>query len=214
MPDRATHRALIALLGGVLVLLLGLGLWMYQMTGSSDMMSGAFQESEQGRVDIGGPFELVDHTGRTVTEADFAGGYTLTYFGFTYCPDFCPAGLQTASAALDLLEDDAPEVASQVTPVFVSVDPERDTVSAMADYVTHFHPRMVGLTGSPEQVAEAAKNYRVYYQKVESETATYYLVDHSTFLYLIGPDGYYVTHFSHGTPPEEIAQRVKAEVAG
>ncbi len=214
MPERAMTRAMIMLAVGIFVLLIGFGFWMYQQLGSGDLMSGAFQESDQARVDIGGPFELVDHTGRTVTEADFAGGYSLMYFGFTYCPDFCPAGLQTISAALDLLEEQAPDVAKEVTPIFVSVDPERDTVEAMADYVTHFHPRMVGLTGTPEQVAEAAKNYRVYYQKVESETATYYLVDHSTYLYLIGPDGYYVTHFSHSTDPAEIAERVKAQVAG
>ena len=214
MQDRALNRALIALAAGVFVLLIGFGFWMYGQLGSGDVMSGAFQESDQARVDIGGEFNLTDHTGRQVTEADFAGGYTLMYFGFTYCPDFCPAALQVVTAALDQLEEQDPEVAKAVTPIFVSVDPERDTVSAMADYVGHFHPRMVGLTGTPEQVAEAAKNYRIYYQKVESEAATYYLVDHSTYLYLIGPDSYYVTHFSHDATSEEVAERVKAVIGG
>lgn len=214
MQDRALNRALIALAAGVFVLLIGFGFWMYGQLGSGDVMSGAFQESEQTRVDIGGAFNLTDHTGRQVTEADFAGGYTLMYFGFTYCPDFCPAALQVVTAALDQLEEQDPDVAKAVTPIFVSVDPERDTVEAMADYVGHFHPRMVGLTGTPEQIAEAAKNYRIYYQRVESEAATYYLVDHSTYLYLIGPDSYYVTHFSHDATSEEVAERVKVVIGG
>lgn len=157
---------------------------------------------------LGGPFTLVDHTGRTVTERDFAGRPLLVYFGFTYCPDVCPTELGTIAAALDAMGP----AGERVTPVFISIDPERDTPEAMADYVSRFHPRMIGLTGSAEQVAAAARAYRVYYAKVRPRDSTDYLMDHSSFIYFVGPDGRVRSLFRPETTPEAIAAAVSAQL--
>ncbi len=159
-------------------------------------------------VTIGGPFSMVDHTGKPVTEQDFRGRYTLIYFGFTFCPDFCPTELANMAHAVDALGPDG----DQVTPMFFTVDPERDTVAALADYVSFFHPRMVGLTGTLAQTDAAARAWRVFYRKVESDSATEYLVDHSTFVYLMGPDGDLRALFRYGTSPEVMAAAIRAEL--
>jgi len=157
---------------------------------------------------LGGPFSLVNHEGRAVTQADFAGGFMLVYFGFTYCPDVCPTELGTMAAAMDLLEDQG----SRVTPVLITIDPERDTPAALADYVSRFHPRLVGLTGSAEQIAAAARAYRVFYAKVNRPEMSAYLMDHSSFIYLVGPDGRVRTLFRPETTPEAIAQSIRAHL--
>jgi protein SCO1/2 len=153
---------------------------------------------------IGGPFTLVDGTGKTVTEQDFRGRYTLVYFGYTFCPDVCPTSLSTTAQALGLLPA---ATADKIVPVFISVDPDRDTPEMIGQYVAHFHPRMVGLTGSSEQVKAAAKAYKVFYQKVEEDNGDpeAYLMDHSAVTYLMGPDGTFLTHFSHGVAAQEMA---------
>ena len=158
-----------------------------------------------GKALIGGPFTLTDHNGKRVTEKDFEGKHKLVYFGYTYCPDICPAELQVMSAALDALGDEAKDV----TPVFVTVDPERDTVEQMKSYVENFHPRLVGLTGSPEDIRKAAKAYRVYYAKAKSDSATDYLMDHSSIVYLMSPKGEYLTHFAYGTAPDKMADGIR-----
>jgi len=159
---------------------------------------------------LGGPFSLVDHTGRAVTEADFAGRFLLVYFGFTYCPDVCPTELGTIAAAIDALEDQG----ARVTPMLITIDPERDTPEALADYVSRFHPRMVGLTGSPQQVAAAARAYRVFYARVQRPEMTQYLMDHSSFIYLVGPDSRVRALFRPETSPEAIAQAVRGQLRG
>ncbi|WP_085906216.1 SCO family protein [Kiloniella majae] len=161
--------------------------------------------SNQSGALIGGPFNMVDHTGKAVTEKDFLGKYMLIYFGYTYCPDVCPTSLTLLSGAMDILEEKDPELAKQITPVFITVDPERDTVSAMKDYVENFYPTMVGLTGTTDQISAAAKAYRVFYQKTESEESNEYLMDHSSITYLIGPDGLYAKHYGHGTESDKMA---------
>ncbi len=155
---------------------------------------------------IGGPFTLVDHTGRTVTEADFRGRMTLVYFGYTYCPDVCPTSLSTIAEAFDILGNEA----DAITPILVTVDPERDTREALADYVAAFHPRLIGLTGSVEQVTAAAHAYRVFFSKVQEKDGEPddYLVDHSAYTYLMDTDGKYLTHFPHGIDPNEMARRI------
>ncbi len=167
-----------------------------------------------GTAEIGGPFELVDQTGKTRRDTDFRGRYMLVYFGYTYCPDICPTTLLIMSRALMLLGENAPEAAKQVVPLFITVDPERDTVEAMAAYAPSFHPDLVALTGTPEQVAAAAKAYRVYYAKVEDKSSGTYLMDHSSFIYLMGPDGAYLTHFDHLAKPEQIADSLKRYIGG
>jgi protein SCO1/2 len=155
---------------------------------------------------IGGPFTLTDQTGKTVTDRDFAGRYKLVFFGFTHCPDICPAELQVMQAALDALGDKA----DKVVPIFISLDPERDTPQVMGDYVKNFGPRFVGLTGSPESVAAAAKAYRVVYAKVDDKaSANGYSVDHSALVYLMSPEGEYLTHFAYGTSAATMAETIR-----
>jgi len=163
---------------------------------------------DTGSVAIGGEFELIDAKGNTVTDKDMHGSYTLVNFGYTFCPDVCPTGLQTASMALDLLPM---RKSNKVVSLFITIDPERDTPEVMGEYVKHFHKSLVGLSGSQEQVDKAAKAYRVYYKKVveEGKPDDEYLMDHSAFQYLMGPDGKYVTHFPHGIAPEAMAQKMK-----
>ena len=154
---------------------------------------------------IGGPFSLVGADGKPVTDRNFRGRYMLIFFGFTHCPDICPAELQVIAQALEQLGDKA----KKVVPIFVTLDPERDTPEAMANYVKSFGPNFVGLTGSPEAIAAAAKAYRVAYAKVENkDSASDYSVDHSALVYLMDPEGKYVTHFSYGTSADEIAEKL------
>jgi protein SCO1 len=154
---------------------------------------------------IGGPFSLVGADGKPVTDRDFRGRYMLIFFGFTHCPDICPAELQVVAQALEQLGDKA----KKVVPIFITLDPERDTPEAMANYVKSFGPNFVGLTGSPEAIAAAAKAYRVAYSKVENkESAGDYSVDHSALVYLMDPEGRYVTHFSYGLSADQMAEKL------
>ncbi len=159
-----------------------------------------------GKPRVGGPFELVSHTGKTVTNADFSGKYMLMFFGFTFCPDVCPTELQVITSALEELGP----TADKIQPIFVTVDPERDTPEAMAQYVAHFHPSFVGLTGSPEQIAKVAKAFRVYYKRVEDpSSAAEYTMDHSAVVYLMGPEGAFLKHYGGATSPEAMAKSLK-----
>jgi protein SCO1/2 len=154
---------------------------------------------------IGGPFSLVGADGKPVTDRDFRGRYMLIFFGFTHCPDICPAELQVIAQALEQLGDKA----KKVVPIFITLDPERDTPEAMANYVKSFGPNFVGLTGSPEAIAAAAKAYRVAYSKVENkDSAGDYSVDHSALVYLMDPEGRYVTHFSYGLSADQMAEKL------
>ena len=156
---------------------------------------------ETGKALVGGPFTLTDHTGRRVTEKDFLGHPLLIFFGFTNCPDICPSGLQVMSAALDKLG----EKGAKVTPIFITLDAERDTPEKLAAYVKSFHPRLVGLTGSEAELAAAAKAYRVYAQKVSDDaTPGSYTYDHAAIIYLMGADGSFVTHIPHTTNVEQV----------
>ena len=150
----------------------------------------------------GGPFSLVDHTGKAVTDDDFRGEYMLITFGYTHCPDVCPTGLQKMALTLDALG----EAARRVRPIFITIDPKRDTVETLADYVPVFHPRLVGLTGTPRQVHEAAKAYLVHYSIFEYKGEI--LVDHTASTYLAGPDGRFLEEFAYGTDPEEMAAKI------
>jgi len=159
-----------------------------------------------GKALVGGPFELIGKDGKTVTDQDFRGRYMLVFFGYTHCPDICPAELQVMSAALEGLGSDA----DKVVPIFISVDPERDTPEAVNAYVENFGPNFVGLSGSPEAIAKVAKAYRVTYQKFQDEkTGDNYSVDHSALLYLMGPDGEYITHIPYGTPAAKMTETLR-----
>ena len=157
---------------------------------------------------LGGPFSLQDHNGQRVTEGAFAGRLGLIYFGFTYCPDVCPTELGLMASALDLLGPDA----SRVLPVLITIDPARDTAAALADYVSRFHPALIGLTGTGEEIATAARAFRVYYRKIQPPGASDYLMDHSSFIYLVGPDGKVRQLFRPNTPPETIAAAMRGQI--
>jgi protein SCO1/2 len=166
-------------------------------------------QSSAGEALIGGPFTLTDQHGARVTEEDFAGRFMLIYFGYTFCPDICPTSLTVMAAAMDELPD---AQADQVVPILITVDPARDTVEQLAAYAPLFHPRLVALTGSEEEVRAAARAYRVYYH-VPEEDGDAYLVDHSTFVYLMGPDGSYRSHFGIDASPEAMAEAIGQEIA-
>ena len=161
--------------------------------------------STTGAALIGGPFTLTDQTGKTRTNAEFRGKYMLIYFGYTYCPDFCPTELNTMSEAMGLLGADA----AKVQPIFITIDPARDTVEQLKVYAQSFDPRLVALTGTPEQIAVVAKAYRVYYAKAPGAKGGDYLMDHSTFIYLMGPDGAYLTHFRYGMSAQDMAAGIR-----
>ncbi len=160
---------------------------------------------------VGGPFTMLNQKGETVTEKSFEGHYTLYFFGFTFCEDVCPAEMQVVSAALKELGPDA----AKIIPVFVSVDPERDTPKVIGDYVANFDPRFIGLTGTPEQLAVMAKAFHVYYKKVPDEkNAQNYEMDHPSILYLMGPDGKFAKHFPYSTDAKNLALELKKVLEG
>jgi cytochrome oxidase Cu insertion factor (SCO1/SenC/PrrC family) len=153
-----------------------------------------------GRSPIGGPFKLIDHTGKTRTDAEFRGKLMLVYFGYTTCPDICPTDLMQIGLALDKLG----EAADEVTPLFITVDPERDTTNVLASYVASFHPRLVGLTGTPEAIRAVADSYKAYYAKYLPPDGAVYLIDHTGFVYLMGRSGEYLGFFPPGTTADRL----------
>jgi cytochrome oxidase Cu insertion factor (SCO1/SenC/PrrC family) len=151
---------------------------------------------------VGGPFAMLNQNGEAVTEKNFLGKYMLVFFGYTYCPDVCPTTLQIVSKTLDQM---GPKSA-RINPVFVSIDPARDDVATMKSYVQAIDPRLVGLTGTPQQVAAMAGVFRVFYAKVEdAKTPADYLMDHSSLLFLMGPDGAYLKHFNYDISSADLA---------
>jgi protein SCO1/2 len=159
---------------------------------------------------IGGPFELVSHKGETMRDTDFRGAYMLVMFGYTSCPDICPTELQTITETMELLGP----AAAKVRPLMITVDPARDTPEVLADYVSNFHPTIIGLTGSVDQVKAAAKAYKVFFAKGEVDSEGDYFMDHSSFIYLMSPDGVYLHHFAPNIPPEAMAKKISAVIAG
>ncbi|WP_213686321.1 SCO family protein [Roseicyclus sp.] len=154
---------------------------------------------------IGGPFTLISETGETVTDADVITEPTLLYFGYTFCPDVCPLDTVRNAEAVDILEADG----YSVLPAMISVDPMRDTPEVMADFTDNIHPRMLGLTGTPDQTDAAARAYRVFYRSNNDGTDPYYLVDHSAFTYLVLPDHGFVEFFNRETTPQDMATRTE-----
>jgi len=162
----------------------------------------------QGESPIGGDFTLLGANGQEVKDASFRGKYMLVFFGFTACPDICPTTLATLSSVLESLG----EKAAQVVPVFISVDPARDTPAVIKEYLTHFDPRIVGLTGTSAQVEQVASAYKVYYAKAEDGDEQNYMINHSGYIYLMAKDGTYLRHFSAQDASEEIAGAVRGYI--
>jgi protein SCO1/2 len=181
-----------------------LGIWIAVLVGAASWIG--WDAMHGGQPTIGGPFSLVDQNGRTVTNETFKGKPTLIYFGYTFCPDVCPTSLLLMETAIDKL---GPDAAKKVNLVFITIDPERDTQKLIKDYVGNFGPTYIGLTGTPEQVAAAARAYRVYFQKVPGKDGAPYLMDHSSIVYLLDRNGRFVTHFTHEAKAEAIAAGVE-----
>ena len=190
--SRAAKRGILIFAVGAVLLAGGLGLQYALKTGGA--LEGA------GAAAIGGDFTLVDQNGQTRKASDFRGKLMLVFFGFTYCPDVCPTELQVIVEAVDQLGAKGEEV----QPIFISVDPERDTPEQLRPYAASFHPRLVALTGTMEQVTQAARAYKVYFAKRPQKEGEY-LVDHSSFVFLMGRDGKYITHFNPAATPEQMA---------
>lgn len=165
--------------------------------GGSSVIAGAPQ--------LGGPFTLVNNKGETVTDKDFHGKYMMIFFGYTFCPDVCPTEMQTFAQVMAELGEDA----AKVTPVFITVDPKRDTVQVMDEFVQSFHPSIVGLTGTEKQIEDVKRQYRAYGQREDNGDPEYYLVDHTSFTYLMRPDGILETVFRYGTTPEEMTKKIQ-----
>ena len=164
---------------------------------------------------IGGPFSLTSHTGKPTTNEDFKGRYMLVYFGYSFCPDICPTDLQKITRSLDLVK----EQQKQIQPLFITIDPERDTADQLKSYIANFHPSFIGLTGTLEQIEKIKKAYKVYGVKVDEEGKPTnnpeddnYLMDHSPQTFLMGPDGKFIRFFRFSTSAEAIAEVLKKTI--
>ena len=198
------NETLIAGLAGLAVVgLIGASvLYILQPTGDDQ-----FAQCRAGAVGggaIGGPFTLTDENGKTVTDKDVIKGPTLVYFGYTFCPDVCPLDAARNAEAVDILESDG----KIVTPVFISFDPERDTPEVLRDFTDAMHPRMIGLTGTPDQVKAASAAYKTFYQKQVDGDPKYYLMDHSTFSYLMMPEVGFVDFFDRDISAANMAKKL------
>ena len=158
---------------------------------------------------IGGAFTLTDQNGQTVTEQAFAGKYRIMYFGYTFCPDVCPTDVQAIGAAVKKLEASDPAIAAKIVPVFVTVDPARDTPAVLKQFVSAFHPRMVGLTGTDAQIAQIKTVYAVYSSKGDASPGGGYLVNHSRQAYLMDPDGKPLALLPQEQGPDAVVTEIK-----
>jgi len=194
----------IALLSGAAVIGLLGGTWFATQGNNDDQFAQCRSSTVAGGAGaLGGPFELVNGDGETVTDADVITEASILYFGYTFCPDVCPLDVARNAVAVDVLADQG----MSVTPVFISIDPNRDTPEVVGDFAANMHDRMIGLTGSDEQVAAASRAYRTYYRAHDTEDE-YYLVDHSTFSYLVLPEHGFVEFFRRETTPDQMAKTV------
>ncbi len=158
---------------------------------------------DEAKVEIGSPFELTRHTGETISSEFFRGSYMLIYFGFTHCPATCPVTLNDMTVVLRRLETTKPKFAEKITPIFISLDPARDTPEVIGKYISHFHERFEGMTGKHENLVDIVSSYGSYFSYDAADADGNYNVDHSSYIYLMGPEGKYVTHF---TPDESVDQ--------
>ena len=192
-----------AFAGAAVVVMLAVTLAMTQIMLPAQRFEDCIEGSVAGG-NIGGPFELMDHRRQMVTDAQVLDQPALVYFGYTFCPDVCPMDVARNVVAVEILAD----AGLTVKPVFITIDPARDTVDYLADFVANNHPEMVGLTGTAEQIAKAAQAYKVYYRKQPSEDEDYYLMDHSSFSYFMVPDVGFVDFLRSDLLPEVVADRL------
>lgn len=159
--------------------------------------------------DIGGNFELTNSAGETVRWSDFEGQYRIVYFGFTFCPDICPTDVQRMTQGLKIASENAPDLAYKITPIFISIDPQRDTPEIVGEFVSAFSDRLIGLTGTPEQIETAASAFKVAYSKGEDTPGGGYLMNHSAVTYLFGPEGEPLATLPTDLGPEAVAAEIE-----
>jgi cytochrome oxidase Cu insertion factor (SCO1/SenC/PrrC family) len=198
---------IISFIGGIVIGAAGWWLWPQE---TEERSAAALMDAVMwGREPIGGPFALIDHTGSPRTDADFRGKLLLIYFGFTYCSDVCPTDLQAIASAVDRLGPPG----EAVQPLFITVDPEKDTPEQLKAYVALFHPRLVGLTGNPKHIRKVALAYKVYFAKTEPRNSSDRNFDHSGFVYLIDAGGKYLGFFPPGTSAELMVEVMRPHLA-
>lgn len=192
MKTQTKNRIIRTLILATVALVVGAGTAWYQVKFQKAYVRGGGSQDGGAMpvagLEIGGPFSLTNHMGEAVTEKSYAGQYKLIYFGFTYCPAICPTELQKISRVTKAIEGKNPELAEKFQPLFITIDPERDTVPVMKDYVSLFHPKLVGLTGTKPQTDFITKAYRIFARRVDDPEQNDYTMDHSSYLYLMGPD--------------------------
>lgn len=208
-PSRLSVRQRLLAMSLAALAGIGVSLLIWQFTGFAPGRQGLEETPARhsGIAAVGGPFKLVSHDGKTVTDQDFAGRFMLIYFGYTWCPDVCPLALQLMDDALTRLGPDA----AAIQPIFITIDPERDTADVLKSYIASFNPGFIGLTGTPEDIAAVAEAYKMYYRKTEpldGADSLGYGVDHMNIFYLMGPDGAYVAHFMSPTSPKDVAAEI------
>ena len=196
----------LAFAGGIAVAAAGWALWPKepQQRSAAALMDAVMWNKEP----VGGPFALTDHNGKSRTDADFRGKLVLIYFGFTFCSDICPIDLQSIAGAIDRLG----AAGDAVQPLFITVDPEKDTPEQLKGHVALFHPRMIGLTGTARQIRQVANAYKVYYAKTEPAKRDDPGIDHTGFTFLLGRDGQYLGFFPPGTPAERLVETIRAHL--
>ena len=173
----------------------------------SEQVPGLGRVVTTGQADVGGPFQLTDQHGKRVSDREFRGRYMLIYFGYSFCPDVCPTTLAVMAQALDKLGDRT----RQVTPVFITIDPERDTPKVLDDYMKAFGPNFIGLTGSPAEIKNVEKEYRVYAAKKPLEGGNYGM-DHSSVIYLMGPNGKMISFYDEAVSPDDLAKDLRSKI--
>jgi protein SCO1/2 len=194
---------------GIVVVVLCIGTaylsWIYTPVVPLDKQQDTFQ--------LGGAFQLIDSEGKVRHSQEFKNRYLLLYFGYGYCPDVCPLALHNISDALYQLEAEGrSSVISKLQPLFITIDPQRDTPDTLKEFISQFHPRFIALTGSDADIQNVTALYKVFYQKVKEKNPQddqHYLMDHSSIVYVMDPKGYYCGSFNHLTPPQEIALKLK-----
>jgi protein SCO1/2 len=193
-----TKSALIPYILAAAAILAG---WLWH---AGDQMAGFGRLGQSGIADIGGPFSLIDQNGKPRTNADFRGRYMLIYFGYSNCPDVCPVSLGVIADAVERLGP----LASRVAPIFITVDPERDTPSILKQYLAVFSPKLIGLTGTAKQIRQVTHEYRVYVARHAAQGGNY-TVDHSNIIYLMGPDGRFVANYDETLGPDGLAAALR-----
>lgn len=204
------RRVRIAAYGLTVVVLSLWGGWWFASSGAKRLGLDGDALGVTSGVSVGGPFKLVDSAGKSVSDTDFRGRWMLVFFGYTFCPDVCPTELQVIASTLDGLGPDA----AKIVPIFITIDPERDNQELIGSYVKLFDDRLIGLTGSVAEIAAVARAYRVYYAKAERKDTTQYLMDHSSFIYLMGPDGKLRGLYRPGSTAQDLTAALRTRLAG